>query len=66
LVTSRSTAAIRGEIYSQAKAIRQEAQGVSLDEEAAQLIQAQRAYQAAAQLFRILNEITDAAINLGR
>jgi flagellar hook-associated protein FlgK len=46
--------------------VRQEIQGVSLNEEAAQLIQAQRAYQAAAQVFKTLNEITQMAINLGR
>lgn len=66
ILSHRDTAEVRGQIYSQAKAIRQETQGVSLDEEAAQLIQAQRAYQAAAQLFRTLNDLTEAAINLGR
>ena len=66
LTTNRDTADLRSQIYNQSKAIRQDLQGVSLNEEAAQLVQAQRAYQAAAQLFRTLNEITNAAINLGR
>ncbi len=64
--TAQEAATTRGQVYAQAKSIREEAQGVSLNEEAAQLIQAQRAYQAAAQLFRTLNELTEAAINLGR
>ena len=66
VLTNRETASIRGQIYAQAKAVRQDVQGVSLDEEAAQLVQAQRAYQAAAQLFKTLNEITNLAINIGR
>jgi flagellar hook-associated protein 1 FlgK len=39
--------------------------GVSLDEEAANLTQYQRAYQAAAQVFNIANSIMASAINLG-
>ena len=66
LVTNRGTAAIRGQIYQQTKAIRQDVQGVSLDEEAAQLVQTQRAYQAAARLFKTLDELTNLAINIGR
>ena len=66
IVSHKDTAAVRGQIYAQAKSIRQDVQGVSLNEEAAQLIQSQRAYQAAAQLFKTLNELTQAAINLGR
>lgn len=66
VLTNRDTSEIRGQIYAQAKAIRQEEQGVSLDEEAAQLIQAQRAYQAASQVFKTLNDLTELAISLGR
>lgn len=66
VLTNRETAKIRGQIYAQAKSIRQEEQGVSLDEEAAQLVQAQRAYQAASQVFRTLNDLTELAINIGR
>src|SRR5207253_10903936 len=39
--------------------------GVSLDEEAANLTQYQRAYQAAAQVFNIGNSIMASALNLG-
>ncbi|MBY0507206.1 MAG: flagellar hook-associated protein FlgK [Bryobacteraceae bacterium] len=66
VLSYRDTAEVHGQIYAQAKSVRQETQGVSLNEEAAQLIQAQRAYQAAAQLFRTLNDLTEAAINIGR
>lgn len=50
----------------QAKSQRQEESGVSLDEEASQMIQYQRAYQAAAQLFRTLNEMTQTVIDMAR
>ncbi len=39
--------------------------GVNLDEEAASLIQFQRAYQAAARVASVVNDLTAAAINLG-
>ncbi|HZU32962.1 MAG TPA: flagellar hook-associated protein FlgK [Candidatus Angelobacter sp.] len=39
--------------------------GVSLDEEAANLIQFQRAYQAAARVVNVVDELTQTAINLG-
>jgi flagellar hook-associated protein 1 FlgK len=39
--------------------------GVSLDEEASNLTQYQRAYQAAAQVFNIANSIMASALNLG-
>jgi flagellar hook-associated protein 1 FlgK len=39
--------------------------GVSLDEEAANLTQYQRAYQSAAQVFNIANSIMASALNLG-
>jgi flagellar hook-associated protein 1 FlgK len=40
--------------------------GVSLDEEAANLIQFQRAYEAAARVVATINDILDTTINLGR
>jgi flagellar hook-associated protein 1 FlgK len=40
--------------------------GVSLDEEAANLIRFQRAYQAAARVVSVTNELMDTVINLGR
>lgn len=55
---------IAEQLLQQARLIRQEESGVQLDEEAAQLIQNQRAYQAAAQLFKVLNELTQSLLNL--
>ncbi len=40
--------------------------GVSLDEEAADLIRFQRAYQAAARVIDVTNQLLDTVINLGR
>jgi flagellar hook-associated protein 1 len=53
-------------LLTQVVAQRQDESGVSLDEEAAQLVQLQRAYQAAAQLFRTINEMTQDVIGLLR
>ena len=43
--------------------LRQSASGVSLDEEMVNLIQFQRAYEAAARLISVINEMLDALIN---
>ncbi|MCC6590838.1 MAG: flagellar hook-associated protein FlgK [Bryobacterales bacterium] len=53
-------------LLSQAKTLRQDAQGVSLDEEAANLMAFQRGYQATAEVVRILNSLTETTINLLR
>ena len=53
-------------LLTQAEAQRQDESGVSLDEEAAQLVQLQRAYQASAQLFRTINQMTEDVIGLLR
>lgn len=50
----------------QARAVRDEISGVSLDEEAILLLEYQRAYQAAAQLISVLDELTETAVNLLR
>lgn len=63
---ARQDARAQGHLVAQSKALRAEASGVSLDEEAASLIVFQRAYQAAAQLIRTLDEMTDALINIKR
>jgi flagellar hook-associated protein 1 FlgK len=63
LSNSKSIAAAQADLLAQAKEIRQQSQGVSLDEEAALLVQYQRSYQAAAQLFKTVNEMTQAIFN---
>jgi flagellar hook-associated protein 1 FlgK len=50
----------------QAKNLRQQSSGVSLDEEATILIQFQRAYDANSRLITVLNQITQDAINILR
>lgn len=62
----RENQAIQEQLLSQARLLREERSGVSLDEEAARLIEAQRAYQANARLFEVLNSLTDTLINLLR
>lgn len=53
-------------ILGQLKDERSSISGVSLDEEAANLIQYQRAYEAAARIVSTVNDILDTTINLGR
>jgi flagellar hook-associated protein 1 FlgK len=66
LVRVRDGAELQEQLANQARALREQQSGVSLDEEAARLIEAQRAYQANAQLFAVLNELTDTLIGLMR
>ncbi len=47
-------------LLSQARSLRDQISGVSLDEEAMLLLQVQRAYQAAGKLVSVINSITDA------
>lgn len=49
-----------------AKAFRSDISGVSLDQEAALMLQFQRAYQASAQMFRTINEMLDTLMSLAR
>jgi flagellar hook-associated protein 1 FlgK len=53
-------------VLAQARKLRSEETGVSLDEEAVTLIQFQRHYQATAQLFKALDEMTQELINIMR
>ncbi len=53
-------------LLAQARSMREEISGVSLDEEAAQMIEYQRAYQAAAQLVSVLNDLTDTLLSMLR
>jgi flagellar hook-associated protein 1 FlgK len=52
-------------VVQQLQAQRQNVSGVSLDEEAANLIQFQRAYQAAARIVNVVDEMTQTVINMG-
>jgi flagellar hook-associated protein 1 FlgK len=54
------------EFAAQARAMRDQVSGVSLDEEAIVMLEFQRAYQATARLIATLSELTEEAINLVR
>jgi flagellar hook-associated protein 1 FlgK len=56
----------REQLLSQARSLREQVSGVSLDEEAIRMIEFQRAYQAAARMVTALDELTQMAVNLGR
>lgn len=64
LSKARAGKDLQADLVNQANTLREERSGVSLDEEAARLIEAQRAYQANAQLFSVLNSMTDTLIGL--
>ncbi|MEO8128409.1 MAG: flagellar hook-associated protein FlgK [Bryobacteraceae bacterium] len=55
-----------GALLTQAQSFRSDSSGVSLDEEAANLIQFQKGYQAAAKLISVLNDLTDTLIGIIR
>jgi len=55
---------IQQQVLTQAQSLRQQISGVSLDEQAAWLVEYQRAYQANAQLFAVLNSLTQTAVNM--
>jgi flagellar hook-associated protein 1 FlgK len=66
LEQARSGRELQQELVLQAKMLREAQSGVSLDEEAARLVEAQRAYQANAQLFTVLNSLTETVLGLLR
>jgi len=55
-----------GSLLTQARSLRSDSSGVSLDEEAAKLIQFQKSYEAAAKLISVLNDLTDTLIGVIR
>jgi flagellar hook-associated protein 1 FlgK len=63
---ARDSRALQTQLAAQARAQRSESSGVSLDEEAIRLVEYQRAYQAAAKMVSVLDELTEAALNMIR
>jgi flagellar hook-associated protein 1 FlgK len=55
---------VQQSLLSQAKDLRQQYQGVSLDEEATILMQFQRAYQASSKFITVLDQLTQATIDI--
>ena len=66
LETTREDRQTQEQLLLQTRAFREETSGVSLDEEAALLIEFQRSYQASARLMTVLNNLTEETINLVR
>lgn len=64
LSTSREQQQTRTSMLIQAKGLRDQASGVSIDEEATHLLQVQRAYQAAGKLFGVINSLADTVLGL--
>jgi len=64
LTQARGGMQVQEQLVNQARTLRADRSGVSLDEEAARLVEAQRAYQANAQLFSVLNSLTDTLLGL--
>lgn len=55
---------IQQQVVAQAQSVRQQISGVDLNEQAALMVQYQNAYEANAQLFTVLNTLTQTAVNL--
>jgi len=66
LAAARSGVETGNALLSQARNYRDELSGVDLDESAAELIQFQRAYQASAELFKVINQLMETTMSLLR
>jgi len=66
LADATDAADVQADILAQARSIRTRISGVSLDQEAINLLEFQRAYQATAQLTTVLNSMTESLINILR
>ncbi len=66
LVEARQERDTQEQLLMQARSLRNELSGVSLDEEAVRLIEYQRSYQAAAKLITVIQELLETTISLVR
>jgi flagellar hook-associated protein 1 FlgK len=64
LSTATDTQTTKQQLLNQAQTLRQQNSGVSLDQEAANLISFQRAYQANAKMLTVLDGLTDTLMNI--
>jgi len=62
--TATTNQATQQQIASQATTLRDQVSGVNLDEQATDVLQFQRAYQATAQVLTVLNDILDTTMNM--
>jgi flagellar hook-associated protein 1 FlgK len=65
-VEATAQADVQADVVAQARSLRANVSGVSLNEEAVQLIEYQRAYEAMARLTSVLNEMTETILTIGR
>ncbi len=66
LAGAKDTASTQMDLLTQSQNLRSQATSVSLDDEAAQLIQVQRSYQAASKIIGVLQELTQTMIDIIR
>jgi flagellar hook-associated protein 1 FlgK len=62
--TAQSNKTTQQDVVTQARDLRQQTSGVSLDEEAINVLELQRSYEAAAKMVSVLNELTQAVVGL--
>ena len=63
VLSARQEASMRSEVARQVEALRDQVSGVSLDEEAMNLMKFQRAYEANARFFRVIDQTLDMLLN---
>ncbi len=64
LSSAKSSAATKSALLNQAQSLRQQISGVSLDEEAQNMMEYQRSYQAVSKMLGVLNSLTDTLMNM--
>jgi flagellar hook-associated protein 1 FlgK len=64
LADAKDNQDFKTQLVTQARSLRQQLSGVSLDEEAIKIVEFQRAYQANAKMVSVLSDLTEVAINL--
>ncbi|MSV29384.1 MAG: flagellar hook-associated protein FlgK [Bryobacterales bacterium] len=63
IAAAKENQGVQTQLLTQAKLLRQDRSGVSLDEEATKLLEYQRAYQASARMIAVLNDLTQTLID---
>ncbi|MBV8821073.1 MAG: hypothetical protein JO022_22130, partial [Acidobacteriaceae bacterium] len=61
---AQSSSDAQNQVLTQAQNLRQQVSGVSLDEEAANLVEWQKAYDATSKMISVVNSLTDSALSL--
>jgi flagellar hook-associated protein 1 FlgK len=65
VLNAQSDQSSRSEIVNQVETLRDQVSGISLDEEAAMMLRFQRAYEANARFFRVIDETLEMLMQLG-